>query len=94
MALINPFAPTSNFWKQFTIFLHIMLKYNLSKILLKNYSFHFIKWEIEIYLWKQMLCTCVLKNKNIFQKTFKWFLIIMKVESILNHVISHNLNHD
>jgi len=33
--------PISKFWKNFTIFLHIMLKYNLGKIL-ENKWFHFI----------------------------------------------------
>jgi hypothetical protein len=37
-----------------------------------------------------MQCTNVLKNKNILQKKFKLFLILMKVECILNHIISHS----
>jgi hypothetical protein len=42
---------TSNFWKIFTIFFHIILKYNISKILeKKTISFQVIKWEIGIYL--------------------------------------------
>jgi hypothetical protein len=46
--------PTSNFWKIFTIFLHITLEYNLGKRL-ENKLFHsIIKWEIGIYLWKQV----------------------------------------
>jgi hypothetical protein len=43
------------------------------KFFFKNISFHFIKWEIGIYLWKWMQCTYVLKNTNIFQKSFKWY---------------------
>jgi hypothetical protein len=35
---------------------------------------------------------CTKKHKYI-PKDFKQFLIFMKVECILNHVISHNLNH-
>jgi hypothetical protein len=35
---------------------------------------------------------CIQKHKNIL-KLFTWFLIFMKFEGILNHVISHNLNH-
>jgi hypothetical protein len=35
--------PTSNFWKIFTIFLHILLKYNLGKRLEKK-LFHFISF--------------------------------------------------
>jgi hypothetical protein len=46
---------TSKFWKNSTIFLHIMLEYDVSKIL-EIYIFHFlfIKLEIGIYMWKQM----------------------------------------
>ncbi len=40
-----------------------------------------------------MYCTCVIKNTNTFQKQFELFLIFMKVEGILNHDISHSLNH-
>jgi hypothetical protein len=36
--------PTSNIWKNFTIFLHIMLEYNLDKILRKKFiSFYKVK---------------------------------------------------
>ncbi len=42
--------PTSNFWKNFILLLHIMLGYNLNKILEKEtISFHFIMWEIGVY---------------------------------------------
>jgi hypothetical protein len=40
---------TSNFWKNFTIVLHITLKYNLGKILKNNYFISFYKvgdWSI------------------------------------------------
>jgi len=47
--------PTSKFWKNSTIFLHIMLKYDVSKILeIYIFLFLFIKLEIGIYMWKQM----------------------------------------
>ncbi len=36
---------------------------------------------------------CIFKNTNILQSIFKYFFIFMKVEDILNHVITHSLNH-
>ncbi len=55
--------PTSDFWKNFITFLHIMLEYTLGKIFRKEIiSFHFIKGKIGIYLWNKMQCTYLLKN--------------------------------
>ncbi len=36
-------------------------------------SFHFIKWEIIVYLWKYMQCTCVFRNTNILKNNFNDF---------------------
>ncbi len=41
--------PPQTFEKISQYFLHIMLKYDLGKILEKNISFQFIMWEIEVY---------------------------------------------
>jgi hypothetical protein len=61
--------PTSNFWKNFITFWHIMLEYIIDKLFKKIIiSFQFIKGKIKIYLWKQMQCTYVLRNTNILQK--------------------------
>jgi hypothetical protein len=42
------------FEKKSPFFLHIILEYNLGKILKKIISFHFMRLEIQIYLWKQI----------------------------------------
>jgi hypothetical protein len=50
--------------KKFHTILHIVLEYNIGKILKIYSSFHFIKWEIGIYLWKRMYL-CIQKHKYI-----------------------------
>jgi hypothetical protein len=48
-----------------------MLEYTLGKISnFFNISFHFIKGKIGVYLWKQMQCTYVPKNTNIYLKNY------------------------
>jgi hypothetical protein len=81
-----------NFWKNFIIFLHIMLEYNIGKILNKKLNLsYFIKWKFEYICEKNVVYPCILKHKHIpiFKKWFKFF---MEVENIFNHVILHSLN--
>jgi hypothetical protein len=52
----------SNLRKIFTIFLHIMLKYNLRKILEKK-LFHFIKWEIGVFMKTNVMYLCTKKHE-------------------------------
>jgi hypothetical protein len=58
---------TSSFWKNFTIFFHVMLEYNLCKILKKK-LFHFIykvgDWNIFVQTNVVCLCACVLVYKD------------------------------
>jgi hypothetical protein len=84
---------TSNFWKIFTIILHILLEYNLRKrIFFKFILFHKMGyWNIFVKMNVMYLCTQ--KHKYIspppeFKKN-----AFMKTEGILHHDISHNLNH-
>jgi len=45
-----------------------------------------------IFVETNVMYLCNKKNTNILQKKFKWFLVLMKVEGILNHAISHDVN--
>jgi hypothetical protein len=69
-----------------------MLKYNLSNVLERKYFISFYKvrnWSI--FVKKNVMYMCI-QNKNIFQKTFKWFLVFMKIESILYHISIYIIN--
>jgi hypothetical protein len=59
----------------------------------KNYFIVFYKvGDWSIFLKTNVVYMYIQKQKYIPNK-FKWFLIFMKVNGILNHVVSHSLNH-
>jgi hypothetical protein len=59
--------PPQNFWKNFTIFLHIMLEYNLGKIL-KNKKFHFILSERSEYICENKCSVPMYSKTQIYSK--------------------------
>jgi hypothetical protein len=85
---------TSNFWKNFIIFLHIMLKYNLKNILKKNYFISFYKvrgWNI--FVETNVMYQCTKKKQLYFKNNFKIIYNIYESWRYENQVISHSLNH-
>jgi hypothetical protein len=59
---------TSNFWKSFTIFLHIMLDITLGKILEKNYFISFYKvGDWSIFVETNVMYMCTQKHKYIWK---------------------------
>jgi hypothetical protein len=62
--------PTSNFWKFFTIFLHIMLKYSLGKKLEKNIYIYISCYKVgdwSIFVEMNVMYLCIQKHKYILE---------------------------
>jgi len=58
--------PISNFWKNFTLFLHIMLKYNIRKILEKKLFHSMYKVRVlSIVVKTNVMYLCIQKHKYI-----------------------------
>jgi hypothetical protein len=70
--------------KDFHNFLHIMVGQNPNKSNSENTILFNVIWcDVKIYLCQKYIHHNVLKNENIFKKWFKWFLVFMKLITIL-----------